>query len=282
MRIVQLGTRCNNACIFCAAEAERTPPADTSAEAVEAAIDSVPEGETLAFVGGEPTLHEPLAGWATRARTRGVRVLVQTNGRRLAYGAYARSLAEAGVEGLDVSLHGSTAPMHDYHTSVEGSFRQTVRGCANAAGAGVGVWVTCVVTRSNFRHLAEIVRVARAAGARAIRFQAPKLTGRATAVRDRVVAHPELVLPYLRRAVTAGQRYGLEVVTGALPAEAGFVPYVADQAAPARPLGRSGAQEPFAGRANPGRNEQRVRERRTGAELRDILPDLFEPEPESR
>ena len=277
MHIVQLGSRCNNACIFCAAEGQASS-ASTSVEAIEAVLDSIEDGESVAFVGGEPTLHELLADWVARARRRGARVLVQTNARRLAYRAYALALAEAGVVALDVSLHGSSAPMHDYHTSVEGSFRQTLRGGANASNAGMQVWVTCVVTRSNFRHLAEIVRVAKAAGAQAIRFQAPRLAGRAVDASDRIVAHPELVMPYLRRAVAAGRRCRLEVVSGPPPAGSGFVPYVADPVALAQspPDGVEWGGVP--GRANPGRFERRSHEHRTGNDLRSILPDLFKPE----
>jgi MoaA/NifB/PqqE/SkfB family radical SAM enzyme len=282
MRVLQLGTRCNNACVFCAAAGERElhPPVPTT-ELLFDALDSVPDGETLAFVGGEPTLHDDLPSLVRRAKRKVGRVVLQTNARRLAYPSYAESLAQAGVDAIDVSLHGSTEAMHDYHTSVAGSFRQTLRGAANGASAGMSVVVTCVVTRSNFRHLAEVVAVAQAIGAKAVRFQAPRLSGRALLARDRIVAHTELVVPYLKKAVVAGRTHGIDVVAGLPRGVTDFVPFVADQVGGSEAASESGAQvlpclaPPV--RANPGLAERRVRDRQTGPELRNILPSLFEP-----
>lgn len=277
MRIVRLGQRCNNACVFCAAASERND-ADSQSGAV---LDFDPTGETVALVGGEPTIYSELVDIARRLKSRGAdRIVVQTNARRLAYGAYASSMADAGVDALDVSLHGSTVAMHDYHTGVEGSYVQTLRGAANAVSRGISVVVSTVVTRSNFRHLPELVQVARAAGASAIRFNAPHLSGRASKARDRVVAHPELVVPHLRRAVLTGRKLGLPVHAGqtsVLPSD--FVPFVADRVVFAEPeLARSGVGAlPIVCRANPARSEERSRLRRTGAELRYVLPMFFEP-----
>lgn len=277
MRFLQLGTRCNNACIFCAtaSEREQVVPEPTRGALLEGMKDFQRE-EVLAIVGGEPTLYDALPSLVQHAKQGGAaRVILATNGRRLAYGSYAACLAEAGVDGLDVSLHGSSDVMHDYHTSVQGSYLQTMRGVVNASAAGMGVVITCVVTRSNFRNLSEILHVVRALGVRAVRFRAPVLAGRSLLARDRILAHPELVLPHLRRAVGLGRRYGIEVLVGHA-GRGDFVPvrgeggvFVDD-----RPLGESAR---VSGRVNPGRQEVRGRERRTGEELRGILPKLFEP-----
>src|SRR5262245_8508013 len=141
MRLVAFGYRCNNACIFCAQGALRDGEvAPVEAAAVERTLASLGDGESVAFVGGEPTLDDRLLPWVAAAVRRGASlIIVQTNGRRLAYPAYARALAEAasvepprGALRLDVSLHGSTEAMHDYHTQVSGSFRQTLTGITNA------------------------------------------------------------------------------------------------------------------------------------------------------
>jgi MoaA/NifB/PqqE/SkfB family radical SAM enzyme len=278
MRILQLGTRCNNACIFCATATEREQAVpEPTREALFDALAGLESAEGLAIVGGEPTLYDTLPSLVAHAKHGGVaRVIVATNGRRLAYGSYAASLAEAGVDGFDVSLHGSSEAMHDYHTSVQGSYLQTIRGVVNASAAGMGIVITCVVTRSNFRNLSEVLRVARALGVRAVRFRAPELSGR-TLARDRIVAHPELVLPHLRRAVGLGRRWGIEVVVGHA-SHGDFVPVRGDAVEGTvddRALGESLVQ--VSGRANPGRQEVRIRERRTGEDLRGILPKLFEP-----
>ena len=180
---------------------------------IEQSIDALPAGEAVAVVGGEPTLHDTLFDWVARVRARGAPdVLLQTNGRRLAVAPYAERLVEAGVSGLDVSLHGATEAMHDYHTSVPGSFRQTVAGLRRARAAGLPFATTSVVTRSSFRHLSEIVRVAQALGARAVHFAIAERFGRAAP--GAVVPAREMVRPHLRRALELARALGLETLVG--------------------------------------------------------------------
>src|SRR5262245_14709106 len=74
-------------------------------------IAAIVPGEVVAFVGGEPTIWDELPAWIRAAGERDpASILVQTNGRRLAYRAFACVLREASPRlALDVSLHGSTA-----------------------------------------------------------------------------------------------------------------------------------------------------------------------------
>ncbi len=216
MIVVDVGYACNNACSFCAQGALRATRPAAPASEVARALDAVASGDTVAFVGGEPTLVAALPAWIRAAAARGAdRVLVQTNGRRLAYRAYARELHEASPKlRLDVSLHGSTAAMHDWHTCVPGSFAQTVQGLRNAHLEGIAVGVTTVVTRSNYRHLLEIVRVARAAGATAVHFARLEPVGGAARLRSLLLPAPELVAPHLERAAAEAERLGLRVEVG--------------------------------------------------------------------
>lgn len=212
LRLVRLGYACNNACLFCAQGDLRAREPTFDDGAIRAQLARA-FGHVVAFVGGEPTLHETLFDWIREAKAEGARsVLVQTNGRRLAYASYARALAEAGVDALDVSLHGSTSAMHDYHTSVPGSFSHTLTGLAQAKKAGLLVGATTVVTRSNFRHLSEIVRAAHAQGASAIHFSIAAPEGRALSERHRVLPPLELVHPHLRSALALARSLGLETL----------------------------------------------------------------------
>ncbi len=286
MRTLQLGPRCNNACIFCANAADPAalePSEKELANALDAldALDAIAPTDVLVLVGGEPTLRSDLPALVRRAKQHGVtRIVLRTNARRLAYASYAAELAAAGVDGLDVGLHGSSAAMHDYHTNVSGSFAQTVRGVSHAVKAGMRVAVTCVVTRSNFRHLAEVVQRGETLGVAVVQFRSPDLTGRAAMARERIVAHPELVVAHLRRAREQGRRLGVAVMID--PALT-LAPGEADQAD-----GQTGASElgvselGISAKANPARAEARGRERRSGDDLRDILPALFDPKETER
>jgi MoaA/NifB/PqqE/SkfB family radical SAM enzyme len=222
MRVITVGFACNNACVFCAqGDLRRTGAAaddgvDAAATAVTGALSSITPGETVAFAGGEPTLHPDLCTFIREAHARGAgRIVVQTNGRRLAYLAFMRALAQASPRlALDVSLHGATAPMHDWHTGTEGSFAQTLQGLRHARAERVPAGVTVVVTRSNYRHLAEIVRVAHASGAVAVHLAPVEPFGRALGDASRLVPPLDLALPHLRRAAAEAARLGLGFRSG--------------------------------------------------------------------
>ena len=180
----------------------------------ERTIEGAVPGDVVAFVGGEPTLAAELPHLLRRATARpGVRTLLQTNGRRLAYPAYAIALAEAAKSlALDVSLQGSSAAMHDYHTATPGSFAQTARGIQNARARGLSVGVTVVVTRSNYRHLAEIVRLVRALGADALHLATLAPIGSARTSLLRLQPNEALVRALIDAAVSEGARRGVRVI----------------------------------------------------------------------
>lgn len=240
MHFIELGFRCNNSCVFCAQGRLRHELQARSPLALEAMIDAAPTGDVVAFVGGEPTLFDDLPALIARAHARGARsVLVQTNARRLAVPGYAEMLASAGATALDVSLCGSNATMHDYHTSVPDSFRQTVAGLRRARAVRLAFATTTVVTRSNFRHLAEIVRVAHALGARAVRFQCAVAAGAAARDAARVVPSWPLTRPHLARAVTLAHQLGVACVAPDLG--------VADESAVGEWYAGLGSVEPLPG-----------------------------------
>lgn len=291
MRTVALSFACNNACVFCAqGDLRESSDAIDGAAAIEDAARSIVAGETLAIVGGEPTLEDRLPEWIRALDAAGAgKIVVQTNARRLAYRSYASALRATSPRlSLDVSIAGSTEAMHDYHTGTPGSFKQTVLGLRNARAEKLRAVMSCVVTRSNFRHLAEIVRLAHAVGVTGLRFVLAQPVGRALDARDRVVPAPEMVAPYLGLAQVEATKLRLEVKTSARGAAEdgaagvfaglGQVETESDRrAASASGKGQSRRSLPLLGRPMPGRQEERTSNRRkTGDDLRAIFPTLFE------
>ncbi len=212
--LIELGLACNNRCVFCAQRgldgASHTDDARVRAalEQGRAAGDS-----SLAFVGGEPTLHDGLAGWIQLARTLGYDdVALQTNGRRLAYTAYVQELMAAGVSLFEVSLQGPEPAVHDYHTRVEGSFRHTVKGLLNLRDSGADVAVTTVVTRSNFRNLAALADLVGTLGAGAWQLSTVQPLGEAATDAARVVPAAEMITSAVSHAAERARNAGVAVV----------------------------------------------------------------------
>jgi MoaA/NifB/PqqE/SkfB family radical SAM enzyme len=182
--IVNLTYRCNNHCTFCAVGNRLPRNAETAA--VRRLLErSRSEGVRLLDLdGGEPTLHPDLLQLIGHARGLGYeQIAVTTNGRRLAYGRFARALARSGVTTVLVSLHGPSAGVHGAITSVPESFEQTVAGIRNlvdVAPPWLEVGVNTTVARQNVDRLGEIAALVEELGVRRLTLQLLTPFGRAT------------------------------------------------------------------------------------------------------
>ena len=161
-------------------------------------------------------MNADLPNWVADCCARGAEsVLVQTNGRRLAYAKFAKQLRKSGADALEVSMAGPRPEIHDYHTNVAGSYAQTVTGVRTAISAGARVGLTLIVTRSNYRHLAEQVELAARLHVDALNLSCVRPWGLARSGLQRLLPRFIACVPYIARAVRTGRQLGLPVfVTG--------------------------------------------------------------------
>ena len=163
-------------------------------------------------------MNADLPNWVADCCARGVKsVLVQTNGRRLAYAKYASQLMKSGADALEISMAGPRPEIHDYHTNVAGSYAQTVAGVRTAISAGARVGLTLVVTRSNYRHLAEQVELAARLHVDALNLSCVRPWGLARLGPQRLVPRLVACVPYIVRAIRAGRQLGLPVFVSGFP-----------------------------------------------------------------
>ncbi len=221
--IVRSGYGCNSACRFCDQGDWRTTRGDRAADEVaDAAVRAGQGGGVVVFSGGEVTMRPELAEWVRLARGAGAkRVLVQTNGRMLAYPGVAQQLRDAGVDVFAVALHGHVAELHDWLTRTEGSFEQAVKGVRRARQAGASIIVNTVVTRPGYRHLGEMAALLFGAlGASGWRLIWPRPEGELAGGPAGLTPEPTLVAPHVARARAiaerAGKRLWLELPEAAL------------------------------------------------------------------
>jgi hypothetical protein len=205
---------CQNRCVFCAQyglddglEETAAGSSDWARRLREARTEGAGE---VTFVGGEPTLHPALPEAVTSARALGFqRIGVQTNGRRLADAVVLDRLVASGLTDVHLSLHGATAPAHDYHTGVDGSFEQTLAGMAHARSRGLRAVVVTVLTRSSCRGLGALPGFLHARGVAAWLVEVAAASGRAAAAFDRVVPRLGVALPFALHALSVAAKIGL-------------------------------------------------------------------------
>lgn len=159
--VIILGYQCNNRCRFCIAARKRvlsvTPSRFVAARIARAAAEG---SRYLEFIGGEATLREDLPALVAYARRQGfTTVCMATNGRMFAYPRFARSLVDAGLTDVIMSIHGHEAGLHDGLTRAPGSFRQLLAGLANLRARGLErIGSNTTIVKPNVAHLSEIGR----------------------------------------------------------------------------------------------------------------------------
>lgn len=155
---VCVGATCNNNCIFCMERDRDSRFRRLSAqtcEDVRRMMTVEPRPKEVMFTSGEPTLNPELPKYIAMARDLGYETVgMITNGRRLSYMAYARTLLEAGLNHVLVSIHGPDAKTHDALTRTRGAFEQAISGLANLAALrrqfpSLKVHTSYVVNRRN-------------------------------------------------------------------------------------------------------------------------------------
>jgi heme b synthase len=163
----ELTTGCNLRCIHCRASAtELMSPDDLTHEESCRVIDQI--GEYAPFIlvlsGGEPLWRRDVFTLAERARDRGIRVALATNG-TLVDDATAGRIVAAGVRRVAISLDGADAATHDSFRGQAGAFQAAVDGFRRLKARGMSMQINTTVSRHNERQLPDILNLALTLGA---------------------------------------------------------------------------------------------------------------------
>lgn len=154
---IQVVRHCNQACGFCS---NPTTPYVHSFEDIRGLIDDFVERGYFGIIltGGEPTLSPILPEIIRYARTTSLHVRMITNGQLLEDPAYARELAEAGLQHAHVSIYSVRPDLEDWLRGSRGSLRKATAALKNLDAAGVACNINQVINKFNADHLDENVR----------------------------------------------------------------------------------------------------------------------------
>lgn len=149
---------CNNECPHCYNEPDRYHLPSMPKEDWFKVIDQlhamgVPH---LILTGGEATLHPELTEIIHYADQLGHIVGLNTNGRKIAHAPYMQTLADAGLNHVQVTLGSCHPEVHDAMMGAK-SFDQTVRGIRNALASSVHVITNTTLMRANMGHAEDII-----------------------------------------------------------------------------------------------------------------------------
>ncbi len=163
----EMTRRCNLACLHCRASAQSEPfPDELTGEEWRGVIDEIASlsKPILILTGGEPTLRRDIYKIAEYASSKGLRVVLSSNGVNLNRESIER-MKNAGIKRLSISLDGATSQTHDNFRGVEGAFRQAVRGAKEAKETDLDFQINTTITRLNLEEVPGILNLAARLGA---------------------------------------------------------------------------------------------------------------------
>jgi Fe-coproporphyrin III synthase len=152
--------RCNLACVHCYSQsANRKYENELTTEEGLALLDDLGEFgiPVVLFSGGEPLLREDLTTLIRRAKERGLRAVISTNG-TLIDEAKAEVFAELGLSYVGVSLDGMQIT-NDKFRGVPGAFEQAIAGIRACKKAGVKVGLRFTINKRNVADVGDIFQL---------------------------------------------------------------------------------------------------------------------------
>lgn len=155
---LRVGHECNRRCEFCFIPHHEKAVQDYDIEkSIESAVAlGVRE---LVMTGGEPTLQNDLPVYIQKASDLGVRrIILQTNGVRLANPEYSQKLVDAGLTSVIISLHSHKADILAQITKLPNAMNRILKGIDNLHKTGVQVSLTHVIGPRNYHLLPEFAR----------------------------------------------------------------------------------------------------------------------------
>ena len=233
---IKIGYQCNNHCLACVQGEKRKTCLFRNKEQIKKELSEARKTcDSVVFTGGEPTLHPDflnLVRFAQKLKFKTIQI--QTNARLFAYKKFCQDTIKAGANEFSPALHGHNHKIHDYLTTVPGSFIQTVQGIKNLKSLGQPVITNTVITKLNYHHLPKIARLLVALDVDQFQFAFPHILGSAWKNRHSIIPKKAEVMPYVKKGLDIGIKAGKTVMTEAIPYcfMQGYEQYIAERIIP--------------------------------------------------
>ena len=159
---------CNLRCKHCYQNAGPKPlPNELTFEEKLNVLNQLDEMEipSIAFSGGEPTIHPDFIPIVKEASRRGIYTAVATNGLAFASESFTDKALKAGLNYVEVSLDSTDPKVHDEFRGIKGAWELAVKGIKNVVkhgGASTGIAMT--LTKLNKDQIGDMVRLAEELG----------------------------------------------------------------------------------------------------------------------
>lgn len=161
-----LTSRCNLKCPHCYLSAGDAAQRELSTHEALSVVDQASQAgtELLILSGGEPLMRRDLFQIVSCATSRGITVVLGTNGILLAESTVQR-LKGAGVQGVGISVDSLDTSKHDAFRGMPRAWDRAVTGLRRCIAAGVPVLVQTTAMPWNYEEIPDLIRFASEEGA---------------------------------------------------------------------------------------------------------------------
>ena len=156
--VIHVGFSCNERCVFCYYR-DSLAKGDVKDLTLEQIKKRLRIGRKFGknevdLSGGEPTIRKDIFEIIRYAKKIGyTTVAIITNGLMLAKKEFCEKLVDAGLNDILFSLHGPDREMHDYLTSVKGSYDKLMKGMDYMSELGINLRINTVISNLNYKQL---------------------------------------------------------------------------------------------------------------------------------
>jgi len=164
--------KCNLKCKHCYSEAtEESAPDELSTEESKKLLDDIRNWgiKLLIFDGGEPLYRDDFFDIAKYASTKGLRVVIGSNG-TLIDTDIAKRLKSSGIMAVQISIDGAKAKTHDWFRGKAGSFVKALEGAKACKEVGLPFQFGMTIRRGTLDEIPDMLKLAVDSGATAAEF----------------------------------------------------------------------------------------------------------------
>jgi len=164
--------KCNLNCKHCYSEAQAEKDRDElSGEEAKKLLDDIADWgiRLLIFDGGEPLCRDDFFDIAEHASSRGLRVVIGSNG-TLIDKDVARQLKASGVMAGQISIDGADSSSHDWFRGEKGAFDKALKGAEACRQAGLAFQFGMTIRKGTLDQVGQMLRMSVELGATAVEF----------------------------------------------------------------------------------------------------------------
>lgn len=215
---IKTGFLCNSNCRFCVQGDKKKALGNKSTSEIKKIIkDASTDCEIIVLTGGEVTVRDDfleIVHYASQLKFKTIQI--QTNGRTFTNIDFCKDTINAGANEFALALHGHNPKLHEFLIQSRG-FQQTVYGIRNLKKMDQRILMNTVITKSNYRHLPDIVKLLVSLDVDQIQLAFVHALGSAAKNFDSIVPRKTLIMPYVTKSIHIARHFNKNIVTEAIP-----------------------------------------------------------------